>query len=166
MQTTKTSTWLFLLAFVLVFYGMGASFMESFVNYPTWRLIGPNEFKAFHQAASPLIIGWMVIPMLIGTAVTVALIWFRPAPVPRWAIWVSVALQMITWISTATIQLPIQFQLSSNGLSVPLIDYLILTNVLLRRIPMLINTVLFLWMMTLMLRANFTDSGPAASAEG
>ena len=164
MQTTKTSTWLFLLAFVLVFYGMGASFMESFVNYPTWRLIGPHEFKAFHQAASPLIIGYMVIPMLIGTAVTIALIWFRPLQVPRWAIWVSVALQMITWISTATIQLPIQFQLSSNGLSVPLIDYLILTNVLLRRIPMLINSFLFLWMMTLMLQANFTRTGQETSA--
>jgi len=138
--------------------------MESFVNYPTWRLIGPNEFKAFHQAASPLIIGYMVIPMLIGTAVTAALIWFRPAPVPRWAIWTALILQIITWISTATIQLPIQFQLSNNGLSVPLIDYLMFTNVLLRRIPMLINSLLFLWMMTLMLRANFTHSGPATSA--
>lgn len=166
MQSSKTSTWLFLLAFVLMFYGMGASFMESFVNYPTWRLIGPNEFKAFHQAASPLIIGYMVIPMLIGTTVTAALIWFRPSPVPRWMIWTAVALQMITWISTATIQLPIQFRLSSSGLSVPLIDYLMLTNVLLRRIPMLINSFLFLWMMTLMLQANFARSGPDVSAEG
>ena len=55
MQTsTKTSIWLFLISFALVLYGMGASFVESFVNYPTWRLIGANEFRAYHQALSPL----------------------------------------------------------------------------------------------------------------
>ncbi|MDT4965374.1 MAG: hypothetical protein QOJ64_111, partial [Acidobacteriota bacterium] len=65
MQTSnKTSIRLFLLSFALVFYGTGASFLESFVNYPTWRLIGVNEFRAYHQAISPLVIGYMVIPML------------------------------------------------------------------------------------------------------
>jgi hypothetical protein len=39
MQTSiKTSTWLFLITFALVFYGMGAASVESFVNYPTWPL--------------------------------------------------------------------------------------------------------------------------------
>ncbi len=58
MQTpTKTSVWLFLITFALVFYGMGAASVESFVNYPTWPLIGVNEFRAYHRALSPLIIG-------------------------------------------------------------------------------------------------------------
>jgi uncharacterized membrane protein len=30
--SSKTSIWLFLIAFALVFYGMGASFVESFIN--------------------------------------------------------------------------------------------------------------------------------------
>jgi hypothetical protein len=42
--STNFSTRLFLITFALVFYGMGASFVESFVNYPTWPLIGANEF--------------------------------------------------------------------------------------------------------------------------
>ena len=78
--SSRTSTWLFLITFALVFYGMGASFVESFVNYPTWRLIGANEFPAYHQALGPLIVGYMVIPMLIATLLTVLLLWFRPAP--------------------------------------------------------------------------------------
>jgi hypothetical protein len=49
-QSSKWSIWLFLVTFSVVFYGMGASFVESFVNYPTWKLIGPNEFLAFHHA--------------------------------------------------------------------------------------------------------------------
>ena len=152
--SSKTSIWLFLIVFALVFYGMGASFVESFVNYPTWRLIGADEFRAYHQALSPLIIGYMVIPMLITTFMTVLLLWFRPAPLPQWAIWLSVLLQLIVWFSTAAIQLPIQMQLSRDGLSLPLIERLIFTNWWLRKVPQIMNAVLFLWLLSLLLMVN------------
>ena len=128
--------------------------MESFVNYPTWRLIGPNEFLAYHHALSPLIIGYMVIPMLITTVLTIILLWFRPVPIPSWAIWLALLLQLIIWVSTAAIQVPIQMQLSNDGLSVPLIDRLIFTNLWFRKVPQIINAFLFVWLMSLMLRVN------------
>jgi hypothetical protein len=162
MQTSvKTSTWLFLITFALVFYGTGASFVESFVNYPTWRLIGANEFREYHQALSPLVIGYMVIPMLITTILTMLLLWFRPVPLPQWAIWLAVVLQLITWVSTVAIQLPIQVQLSSDGLSLPLIERLIFTNWWLRKVPQIINALLFLWLMSLLLRVNFRRNAEA-----
>ena len=155
MQTSnKPSIWFFLISFALVFYGMGASFVESFVNYPAWRLIGVNEFRAYHQTLSPLVIGYMVIPMLITTLLTVVLLWFRPAPIPRWAICLALVLQLIIWVSTFTIQLPIQVHLSSDGLSLPLIERLIFTNWWLRKVPQIINALLFLWLMSLLLRVN------------
>lgn len=160
-QPTKFSVWLFLITFALIFYGTGASFVESFVNYPTWPLIGAAEFRAYHQTLGPLVIGYMVIPMLVGTALTILLAWFRPVPIPRSAIWLSIILQMAIWISTATIQLPIQFQLSANGQSLPMIEQLIFTNFWYRKIPQIINTALFVWMMSLMLRANFTRNSEA-----
>jgi hypothetical protein len=156
--SSKTSVWLFLISFVLVFYGLGASFVESFVNYPTWRLIGANEFLAYHHALTPLIVGYMVIPMVIGTLFTISLIWFRPAPIPRWAIWLSIVLQFAIWISTVFVQLPIQFQLGADGLSLPLIDRLIFTNLWLRKVPSVINALLFIWMMSLMLKSTTDDS--------
>ncbi len=159
--SNKTSTWLFLISFALVFYGVGASFVESFVNYPTWRLIGANEFRAYHQALSPLVIGYMVIPMLITTILTILLLWFRPAPIPQWAIWLAVALQLIIWASTAAIQLPIQMQLSRDGLSLPLINWLIFPNWWLRKVPQIINALLFLWLMSLLLRVNSQRSAEA-----
>jgi hypothetical protein len=162
MQTsTKTSNWLFLITFALVFYGMGASFVESFVNYPTWRLIGASEFRAYHQAVSPLIIGYMVIPMLITTILTILLLWFRPAPIPRWAILLAVVLQLIIWVSTFTIQFPIQLQLSREGLSLPLVERLIFTNWWLRKVPQIINASIFLWLMSLLLRVNSKRSAAA-----
>jgi hypothetical protein len=155
MQTpTKTSTWLFLITFALVFYGMGAAAVESFVNYPTWPLIGANEFRAYHRALSPLIIGLMVVPILVTTVLTILLLWFRPASIPRWMVWLAIGLQLIVWVSTITIQLPIQGQLSADGLSLPLIDRLRVTSFWLRRVPATANALLFLWMLSGLLRDN------------
>jgi hypothetical protein len=158
---TKTSVWLLLITFALVFYGMGASFVESFVNYPTWPLIGSNEFRAYHQALGPLIIGYMVIPMFVGTILTILLLWFRPASIPRWMVWLAIVLQLVVWISTFTIQLPIQGQLSAEGLSLPLIDRLRVTNFWCRRVPYIANAFLFLWMMSVLLRGNVARSAEA-----
>ena len=72
--SSPISIWLFLATFCLIFYGMGASFVESFVNYPTWPLIGANEFRDYHRTLGSLIIGYMVIPMLVGTFLTFLLI--------------------------------------------------------------------------------------------
>jgi len=151
--STRTSAWLFLITFALVFYGMGAASVESFVNYPTWPLIGANEFRAYHRALSPLIIGHMVVPMLVTTLLTILLLWFRPASIPRWMVWLAIGLQLAVWISTVAIQLPIQGQLSADGLSLPLIERLRVTSFWFRRVPHIAIAFLFLWMMSGLLRA-------------
>ena len=150
--SSKNSSLLFLITFSMVFYGTGAAFVESFVNYPTWRHIGADEFKTYHQAFSPLILGFLVFPLIVTTLLSISLLWFRPGAIPRWSIWLAVILQLITWVSTVAIQVPIQMQLSSDGLSIPLIDRLIVTNFWLRRVPHLISTILFFWMMSLLLK--------------
>ncbi len=165
-MTTSTTTFtsLFVITFALVCYGMGAASVESFVNYPTWPLIGAQEFRAYHRALSPLIIGYMVIPLLVATMLTVSLLWFRPTFIPRWMIWLAILLQLFTWVSTVTIQLPIQGRLSADGLSLPLIDRLRMTSFWFRRVPHTANALLFLWMMHLLLRKNLTRSDPGEQA--
>ena len=116
-KSTKALVRLFLITFALVFYGVGAVSVETFVNYPTSPLIGGNQFRAFHRALSPLIIGYMVIPLLVATILTILLIWFRPAAISRWMIRLAVVPQLLAWVSTFTIQLPIRRQLSADGLS-------------------------------------------------
>jgi hypothetical protein len=162
--STKTSAWLFLITFALVFYGMGAAAVESFVNYATWPLIGANEFRAYHRALSPLIIGHMVIPMLVTTLLTILLLWLRPASVPRWMVSLAIVLQLAVWVSTITIQLPIQGQLSAEGLSLPLIDRLRVTSFWLRRVPHIANAFLFLWMMSALLRGSGRGTVDARSS--
>ena len=138
--------WIFALAFVLVCYGNGAACVESFVNYPSWRLIGASEFTAYHAFIGPRVIAFLVAPALLGTVCTALLLRSRPAAIPLWSVWVAVALQMVIWLSTATIQWPIQQDLHAHGFSAPLVERLIETNLWLRRLPYAACAVVFLWM--------------------
>ena len=138
--------WIFVTAFALVFYGTGAAFIEGFVNYPSWPLIGSEEFTAYHQFISPRVIRLLVAPLLLGTAFTIAMLWARLAAIPAWAAWVAIAAQVVVWVATVTIQLPIQFQLNEHEVSAALVDRLIETNFWLRRIPYGFCAGLFLWM--------------------
>ena len=144
--------WVFLIALTLVFYGTGAAFIESFVNYSSWHLVGAAEFTRYHRFISPRILAYLVAPLLLGTVFTVLLLWFRPPAIPIWAVWLAIALQAIVWASTAAIQVPIQIQLSANGLSLPAIDRLIETNFWFRRVPYGLCAGLFMWMASRVLR--------------
>jgi hypothetical protein len=135
----------FLFIFALVFYVTGAAFVESFVNYPTWKLIGANEFKTYHNALSPLIIKFMVAPWLIETELTVTLFWLRPRVIPLWMVTVCLVLNLIVWASSALIQIPIQFELGEKGLSHSAIDKLIATDPI-RWVSGSIRSLLYLWM--------------------
>lgn len=130
------------------FYVNGAAFIEGFVNYPSWRLIGEAEFIAYHRLLSPRMVVLLAIPAVAATVFTVLLLRFRAAGLPIRVIWAAIALQAVALLPTATIQVPIQMQmqLSETGLSLPLIDRLIETNWWLRRIPHALCALLFLWM--------------------
>lgn len=137
--------------FALVFYAMGAGFVEGFVNYRTWHLIGPAEFTAYHQALSPRIIGFLVIPAFSIAALTFLLIWWRPSPIPLWSVLVSLSLSLIVIIVSVTLQIPIQSEFYRGGFSLPLLERLILMDWL-RKVPVVLNAILFLWMMSRVLR--------------
>ncbi len=138
--------WTFVIAFALVFYGNGAAFVESFVNYSSWHLIGSAEFVAYHRFISPRVLTFLVAPAVLGTVFTLLLLWSRPAAIPSWAVWAAIATQAIVWVSTATIQVPIQLRLSADGQSLELLERLSTTNFWFRRIPYAVCAGLFLWM--------------------
>jgi hypothetical protein len=140
------SRWIFVLAFALVFYGNGAAFVESFVNYPSWHLIGSDAFLNYHRFIGPRVIAFLVVPAVLGTVFTIVLLRFRPAAIPPWSVWVAILLQTVVWVSTATIQVPIQLQLTAQGASAALLERLMETNWWLRRVPYAACAALFLWM--------------------
>lgn len=147
-KESEMPRWIFVLAFALVFYGNGAAFVESFVNYPSWHLIGNDAFLNYHKFIGPRVIAFLVVPAVLGTVLTIVLLRSRPAAIPLWSVWVAILLQLVVWVSTATIQIPIQLQLAVQGASPALLERLIETNWWLRRVPYAVCAALFLWMAT------------------
>src|ERR1700752_3236310 len=141
----------FVIAFALVFYSTGAAFIEGFVNYSSWHLIGPAEFGTFHKFMTPRVLAFVVAPTAVATVFSILMLWSRPPAIPAWSVWVVIALQAVLWISSVTIQIPIQLKLEAQGLSIPLVDHLIVTNFWLRRVPNIITAAIFLWMMLIAL---------------
>jgi hypothetical protein len=60
--TEKHRQLFFFAVFALVFYLVGASFVESFANYRTWKLVGSNEFAGYYHELASRIVKLMVLP--------------------------------------------------------------------------------------------------------
>lgn len=137
---------LFMTTFALVFYVLGASFTEAYVNYPTWSLIGETEFRRYHQAVSARVVVLIVGPFVASQILTSALLEWRPPVIPIWNIWISLALGLIVAIVSIVFQIPIQRKFDRHGWSLPLLAQLNRQEWL-RKVPLVANAALFLWMM-------------------
>lgn len=103
-----------LLFFMLSFYCFGAGMIDSFAIYPSWLLVGEEEFVAVHQAGGQRIVLFLVLPILALTIIIIIMFWHRPVAIPKRLLWIAFVCQMISWLSSAFIQIPIQIQLDQG----------------------------------------------------
>ena len=134
----KISTIVFSVYILVAFYVFGGGIVNSLVAYRTWRAVGVNEFPKFHQIDSSLIIPLFVVFFFFSFIPQVLLFWFRPIMISKWLVWSALLFNLITLVSTITIQIPIQNELG-KGFSLELIERLISTDMIYRRIPMLLQ---------------------------
>ena len=136
----KISGIVFSVYILLEFYVFGGGIVNSLVSYRTWRWVGEMEFPKFHQIDSSLIIPLFVIFFFISFIPQILLFWFRPSIISKWLVWLALFFNLIALISTITIQIPIQLELDKK-FSLDLIERLISTDLIFRRIPMLLLAV-------------------------
>jgi hypothetical protein len=130
------SATVFSIYILISFYVFGGGIVNALVAYPTWRWVGPNEFVKFHQTDSALIIPYFVIFFFLSFIPQVLLFWFRPTFISRRLVMLAVIFNLIVLGSTIIIQIPIQVKLNKY-FSLELINRLIATDMIYRRIPML-----------------------------
>jgi len=134
--TRPLGRWLFMALFATGFYGMGVGYVESFVNYPLWLVVGPADWLAFRHA--PAFLSFVLVFLLPAFAPVLLLgplAWFRPRGVPGWAVaLVAAGFGWIVYI-TATYFVPhLQAPLDA-AYSAPLIREL-MHNELRLRVPL------------------------------
>lgn len=102
------------LFFFLSFYCFGAGMMDSFVVYHSWKFVGAAEFARVHQESSVRIVQVFVSATLMMTITTIVMFWKRSYYIPKKWVWIAFISEIISWVSSALIQIPIQGQLSQG----------------------------------------------------
>jgi hypothetical protein len=140
-NNNKISSIVFSVYILVAFYVFGGGIVNSLVAYRTWRAVGVNEFQKFHQIDSSLIIPLFVVFFFFSFIPQILLFWFRPPVISKWLVWLALLFNLIALVSTIAIQVPIQNELS-KGFSSELIEKLISTDMIYRRIPMLFMAII------------------------
>ena len=89
----------------------GLIWMVQLVHYPLMAWVGRESFPAWHERHLRWMT-WVVGPfMLAEVAAALCLLESPPAGAPAWLPWAGIALVMVVWISTATLQVPMHRRL-------------------------------------------------------
>ena len=148
MIDTSTHTLPVFTAFVvLTLYSVGAGYLESFVNYPLWHVIGASdEWAAYREGRGPRVLIVLALPALASLIANVLLFFVRPAAVPAWTGAATSALLWIAFVSTLAIQLPIQSRLDV-AYDRAAVDWLMTSSLWLRDVPGGISAVIVAYML-------------------
>ena len=135
-SSSTGSTPVFIAFIGLTFYGLGAGYLESFVNYPLWHIIGETDrWVAYHEALGPRVVVVLAIPALALSLIANVLLFVRrPPAVPAWTVAATLSLLLVSTASTFAIQIPIQMALDV-AYDRAALDHLIWSSLWLRDIP-------------------------------
>lgn len=135
--------WLFMLSFALVFYLVGSDYVEKFINYPVWAVIGQKDWLSFRTAVPAVqLLLIYVIPAFVPILLLLLMIWWRPQGVNRALIFLALLPELWAFVVTGNYFVPqIQGPLS-KAYSLSLIEELMRNDFPLRGIPLLMLLVI------------------------
>jgi hypothetical protein len=96
-SSSTGSTAVFIAFIVLTFYGLGAGYLESLVNYPLWHIVGTTDrWVDYHQALGGRVLVVLAIPALALALIANGLLFVRrPPAVPVWTVVATLSLLVV-----------------------------------------------------------------------
>jgi hypothetical protein len=135
---------LFLVLCAVALLDTGTHISQSFVNYPTWHLIDPGSFPAYHWAITIRAVVFLLAPRVVEIMIGLMVLRFRPKAVERWVVLLGIGLAFGALLSTALIQYPIHAQLEIQGNTPELLSRLRATDWI-RNLPEFARSALYVW---------------------
>jgi hypothetical protein len=86
------------------------------------------------------------------TIATGLLIFFGPDSLPKPVVVAAFVLELVGWVTSVVIDIPIQVSLSKDGWSTANVERLIATDRWSRQLPALLSCALFVWMLFTLLQ--------------
>lgn len=127
MKTNNIRITVLFLYIVLSIYGFGAAMLDYFGIYEAWKLVGADEFPAFHVFQGSRIIAIFVIPLAVATILGLAACLFPVKNVNKKWLWLSLLSMIVVWVLSFSIQIPMQLALDTKK-DMQLLDELLYTN--------------------------------------
>jgi hypothetical protein len=93
----------------------GVTWFVQVVHYPLFAAVGRERFGDYHEAHSRLTTFVVLPPMAVELGTSFALVFERPDGVGLAAAVAGALLALVTWLSTALIQVPQHRHLSPDG---------------------------------------------------
>jgi len=90
-----------LLNLVLSFYLVGTIWAHEVDIFRSWKLIDPKDFHTVQGVHWHKLPYWILTPLGVALAGSIALIWFHPEASPNWAIWGNLFCQLAAHLLTA-----------------------------------------------------------------
>ena len=98
--------WILIAQAAATLFMTGVIWFVQIVHYPLFERVGVEAFASYADAHTRRI-SWVVgPPMLIEATTSLALVFWPPAGVSAWQAWSGLALVVVIWSSTATLQVP------------------------------------------------------------
>jgi hypothetical protein len=108
-----TAQRLFTTLYLLLGIGVGyASIVQDRVNYPTWALVGPQEFVAFHAAYTACTFLFLLPFAQLFVPVNVLMIWLRHPAISRSLVIFIAIISLLETFVTLRLAIPIHKQLA------------------------------------------------------
>jgi len=119
-----------LLNVALAFYGVGAIWAHEVDIFRSWKLLDADTFHRVQTVHWRKLRYWVLTPVAVTLAGSIALIWYHPAGSPAWAIWGGLACQLTAHPLTAAFWGPWQAKLSKDdrGATSPYLSKILSTH--------------------------------------
>jgi hypothetical protein len=93
----------------------GVGWFVQVVHYPLFASVGADAFPRYHEAHSRLTTRVVLLPMVVELGGSALLVADRPAGVGPGLAWAGLGLALVTWVSTAAVQVPRHRTLTPDG---------------------------------------------------
>ena len=140
--------WLLLLWTVVVFYVLGEIWFAQIVVYPLFGKVGKDEYVAYHKFYSSRIPLPVILPGFTSFLLPIALVFFRPDPVPLSLALANVAFGLVGLFVTVALEIPRHARLEKGGKQEAVIRELVLYNWP-RTLSITGSALLTLWMLAM-----------------
>ena len=120
--------WLLLFWTVIIFYVLGGIWFAQIVVYPLFGKVGEDEYVAYHRFYSSRIPLPVILPGFASFLLPIALVFFRPDPVPLSLALANVAFGLVGLFVTVALEIPRHARLEKGGKQEAVIRELVLYN--------------------------------------